>query len=290
MVILSPNICRSNTLKPAKKFDFQGHRGCRGLFPENSIDGFIEALRMGVTTLEMDVVISRDRHVICSHDPWFSHFISTDPQGLEFLEADEIKHLIFEKTLEEIAKYDCGLKFHASFPNQQKRRTQKPTLSAVIDAAEAFAKETGRTKPFYNIETKCTPEGDFRFHPEPGDFSELLLKVVFDRKIEKRAIIQSFDIRSLRYIRKNYPRIKLSLLIENEQSAEENLRKLGFVPAVYSPDYELVTLELVKFCRKMNMKLIPWTVNEESDMVRLIEMGVDGLISDYPNKFANLIA
>lgn len=277
-------------MKPSKKFDLQGHRGCRGLFPENSIDGFIEALRLGVTTLEMDVVISRDRQVICSHDPWFSHFISTDPQGLELLEADELKHLIFEKTLEDIQKYDCGLRYYASFPKQQKRRSQKPTLGAVIDAAEAFAKKTGRAKPFYNIETKCTPEGDFRFHPEPGDFSELLLEVVFDRKVEARTIIQSFDIRSLRYIRKNYPKIKLSLLIENELPAEENLRKLGFVPEIYSPDYALVNPELVALCRKMKMKLIPWTVNDESEMMRLKEMGVDGLISDYPDKFATLIA
>lgn len=277
-------------MKLPKKFDFQGHRGCRGLFPENSIDGFIEALRLGVTTLEMDVVISRDRQVICSHDPWFSHFISTDPEGLELLEEDELKHLIFEKTLEEILKYDCGLRYYAAFPKQQKRRSQKPTLGAVIDAAEAFAKKTGRPKPFYNIETKCTPEGDLRFHPEPGDFSELLLEVIFNRKVESRTLIQSFDIRSLRYIRRKYPKIKLSLLIENDRSAEENIQKLGFAPSTYSPDYELVTPELIKYCRKMKMKLIPWTVNDTADMKRLINMGVDGLISDYPDKFATLIA
>lgn len=276
-------------MRTTKKLDFQGHRGCRGIFPENSIEGFLEALKLGVKTLEMDVVISRDRHVICSHDPWFSHHISMDPAGIEIDETEEKKHLIFEKTLSEIQRYDCGLKYHAEFPQQQKRRSQKPALSEVIEAAEAFAKNTGRPKPFYNIETKCTPDGDIIFHPEPGDFSELLLEVIFKYKISRRTIIQSFDIRSLRYIRKEYPKIKLSLLVENQRSPEENIRKLGFVPEFYSPDYYLVNEDLINFCEKMKMKLIPWTVNEEDDMLRLIKMGVDGLISDYPNKFANFI-
>lgn len=256
--------------------------------PENTIDGFIEALRLGVKTLEMDVVISRDRHVICSHEPWFSHLTSTDSEGFEILEADERKHLIYEKTLEEIERYDCGLKHHAVFPQQLRRRSKKPSLAAVIAASEAYAKTTRRAKPFYNIETKCTPQGDSIFHPEPGDFSELLLGVIFKQKIAKRTIIQSFDIRSLRYIRKKYPKIKLSLLVENNAPAIENIRKLGFTPEIYSPEHRLVTPALVAFCRKMKIRLIPWTVNELDEMIRLVKMGVDGIITDYPNKFANL--
>ena len=269
-------------------FDTQGHRGCRGLFPENSVEGFLEALRLGVRTLEMDVVISRDRRVICSHDPWFSHHISTGPEGLEILEHDELKHLIYEKTLEEIAQYDCGLKYHASFPDQQKRRSKKPSLDEVIEAAESWARARRRPLPWYNIETKCTPDGDTVFHPEPGDFSELLLEVVFRHKIERRTIVQSFDIRSLRYIRKKYPRIRLSLLVENDISAHENIRKLGFIPEIYSPDYHLVTPQLVRFCRKINTRLVPWTINTLPEMNRMVKLGVDGIISDYPNLFANL--
>jgi glycerophosphoryl diester phosphodiesterase len=272
-----------------KDFDFQGHRGCRGLLPENSIEGFIKALDLGVTTLEMDVVITADNEVLLSHDPYFSHLICTGPNGLEITENNEKDHVIYRMTYAETKRYDCGSKKHPSFPEQVNIPLQKPLLLDVIQKSEQHARKTGRSLPYYNIETKSTPEGDGTLHPAPDEFASLLAKVIFETGIEERAIVQSFDIRTLQYLQRAYPTLKLALLIENLASPENNLEKLGFTPEIYSPYYKLVNKKLVEYCAKEQMKLLPWTVNEPSDMEDLIDLGVDGIISDYPDRFSTFI-
>lgn len=269
-----------------KDFDFQGHRGCRGLLPENSIPGFLHALDLGVTTLEMDVVITGDKQVILSHEPFFSHLICTDSSGKPIPEFSEMDHQIYQMTFEETQKYDCGLSDHPWFPYQKKMPTTKPLLSTVIEAAELHANSTGRALQYYNIETKITPQGDNILHPGPEEFSQLLLNVISEKGIQSRTIIQSFDIRTLQYIQKEYPDIKLAILVENQAGPKKNLEWLGFVPDIYSPEHSLVNKDLVEFCREQKMKLIPWTVNDTADMKALIELGVDGIISDYPDRFA----
>ena len=271
-----------------QSFDFQGHRGCRGLMPENTIAGFLEALDLGVTTLEMDVVITKDHKVICSHEPWFSHEISLDPTGSAFAEAEEKTHSIYKMTFAETQKYDVGLKPHPRFPDQKKFAATKPLLEDVILKSEKHALEQNRPLPYFNIETKCLPQTDGLLHPRPEVFSDLLLEVIFKTGVSERAIIQSFDVRTLQYIHKKYPQIKLALLIENDLTTAKNLEVLGFTPDIYSPDFILVNDNLIAFCRSENMKIIPWTVNKLSDMKYLISMGVDGLISDFPNKFLSL--
>jgi len=285
--------CNSNTEKKStelnlENLDTQGHRGCRGLLPENTIPGFLKALDLGVTTLEMDVVITKDSLVLVSHEPWFSHEIATDPTGRLIESDDEKDHKIFEMTYEQTQAYDVGSRKHERFPEQQKMELTKPLLSDVIKAAEAHAKETSRPLPYYNIETKSTPKGDNVFHPEPHVFSDLLAGVLKDENILDRAYVQSFDPRTLQYIHKNYPEVKLVLLVENINGAGANLSNLGFTPEVYSPNYKLVNEELVSFCKQKDMKLIPWTVNEKGEMEELISLGVDGLITDYPNRFNEL--
>lgn len=269
-------------------FDFQGHRGCRGLFPENTIAGFLKALDFGVTTLEMDVVITKDHKVICSHEPWFSHEISRDQNGYAFAEAEEQHHSIYKMTFAETQNYDVGLKPHPRFPDQENVPATKPMLENVIMKSDKYAVQQHRPLPFYNIETKCLPISDGVFHPSPRVFSDLLLDMIFKTGISNRVVIQSFDIRTLQYIRQNHPEIKLALLVENNLSPAENLKSLGFTPDIYSPDYILVSDNLVAFCRNKNMKIIPWTVNELKEMKELISMGVDGLISDFPNKYTRL--
>lgn len=282
------NIVLDSFLTDQKSIDFQGHRGCRGLMPENTIPGFLHALDLGVTTLELDVVITKDHRVICSHEPWYSHEIALDPMGNTIAEADEKNHKIYHLDYAETTNYDVGTKYHPRFPDQKKMPAYKPLLEAVIDSAEAHAKKTNRALPYYNIETKITPAGDGVFHPTPEVFSELILEILYDKGIAERSIIQSFDPRTLQYIRKNHPKIKLALLVENQNSIENNIGGLGFIPDIYSPDFTLVNEETIEFCRQKNMKIIPWTVNELSDMQKLVQLGVDGIISDYPDKFKDL--
>ncbi len=267
-----------------KKLDFQGHRGSRGLLPENTIPAFLKALDLGVTTLEMDVVITKDHKVILSHEPWFSHEIALDPEGNTISEEEERSHRIFDMEYSETQGYDVGSKPHPRFPDQEKMRVAKPLLSEVIAKAEEHAKNASRSLPFYNIETKSLPVGDSIFHPKPEEFVDLLVSVVKNAGVADRTIIQSFDVRTLQVAHQKYPELKLALLVENSESPEENLRVLGFTPDIYSPDFTLVNKELIAFARQKEMQVIPWTVNEREEMNELIEMGVDGLITDYPDR------
>ncbi len=270
-------------------FDKEGHRGCRGLMPENTIPAFKKAIDVGVTTLEMDVVITKDKQVILSHEPFFNHEITTKPDG-NYVEENEEKSLnIYQMTYEQTQQFDVGMKPHPRFPKQQKMAAHKPKLADVIDSAESYTKAKALPSVQYNIETKTKPETDDTYHPKPEEFVELLMAVIKEKKIEERVIIQSFDIRTLQYLHKNYPTIKTAYLFEppSLQSLSERLKQLGYTPAIYSPDYNTVTPDVIKECKDAGIKVIPWTVNDVEKMKELKQMGVDGIISDYPNLFEN---
>ncbi|HTL09907.1 MAG TPA: glycerophosphodiester phosphodiesterase family protein [Chitinophagaceae bacterium] len=268
-------------------FDTEAHRGGRGLYPENTIPAMLHALSLGVTTLEMDAVITSDAQVILSHEPFFNHAITTKPDGSFIEEKEEKQFNIYKMSYAETQQYDVGMKPNPRFPRQQKMKASKPLLSAVIDSAEAFALANHRVLPFYNIETKLQPLTDNVYHPAPAAFVGLLLKIINDKKITERVIIQSFDPRSLQVLHQQQPGIKTSLLIEgyDKRSLDEQLQQLGFVPTIYSPAYELVNPALVKACKDKKIKLVPWTVNDAAAIQRLKAMGVDGIISDYPDLF-----
>ena len=267
-------------------FDLQGHRGCRGLMPENTIPAFIKALELGVTTLEMDATISADNIVFISHEPFFNHEISTKPNGQVVLETEEKKLNMYRMNYEDIKRYDVGLKPHPRFREQQKLAAYKPTLQQVIDSVKAWSALHHRALPQFNIETKCSPDGDDLYHPKPEIFVELLMSVIAKSGIEKQTIIQSFDFRSLQYVHKKFPSIPTAALIEDYDKLpfEKQLEKLGFSPNIFSPAWQLVTAELVTKCHELGIKIIPWTVNELPVAANLKAMKVDGLITDYPDR------
>lgn len=269
------------------EFDKQGHRGCRGLMPENTIPAMLFALGTPATTLEMDVVITKDKKVVLSHEPFFSHEITTKPDGKYVTKAEEKGLNIYQLTYEEVKKYDVGMKLHPRFPKQQKLKAIKPLLADVIDSVNIDMMTRRRPFPYYNIETKCLPDGDGIYHPGPIEFVELLMAVIKEKNIEDHVIIQSFDFRTLQYMYLKYPHIKTAMLIEDDdkRSLDEQLKALGFTPTIYSPHFSLVTADLLKKCHDKNMKVIPWTVNEKSKIEELKSMGVDGVISDYPDLF-----
>lgn len=273
----------------SQNFDIQGHRGCRGLFPENSIEAMKRAIDLGVTTLEMDVVISKDKQVFLSHEPFLSHEICLDKNKNEITEANERSYNLYQMNYDEIKTCDCGSKIHPRFLDQQKLETYKPLLSEVIEFTEKYIEKNypGR-KIYYNIETKSDAKGDGIFHPEPKEFVDLLVSVLKNTTISDRVYIQSFDVRTLQYLHQKYPKYKTVLLVENEMSIEENLKTLGFKPNVYSPEFILLDEKKVKLLHKKGIKVIPWTVNKTEDMQKVISYGVDGLITDYPNRYFEL--
>ncbi len=266
-------------------FDWQGHRGCRGLMPENTIPAMLLALDLGVTTLEMDVVITKDKKVLLSHEPWFGSEISTRPDGSLITPQDEHSYLIYEMTYEETKAFDVGLKPHPRFPAQKKIRVSKPLLEDVLDTVQKEMIVRKRTYPFFNIETKTTATGDGLFHPAPGEFVELLMAVIQKKKMEDFLIVQSFDIRTLQYLHRHYPGIRTAILIEETDKTTPGamIKKLGFTPDIWSPHFSLIHAKLPAQCHSMGMKLIPWTINDAKKAAELKRLGVDGLITDFPD-------
>ncbi len=268
-------------------FDKQGHRGCRGLMPENTIPAMLKAIDLGVTTLEMDIVFTKDKVAILSHEPFFNHDITTAPGG-KYLEAkEERKSNIYQMSFQETQLYDVGLKPHPRFATQQKIKTTKPSLAALIDSVELYLSINNLPKVNYNIETKTNPATDNIFHPAPVEFVALLMQVIKSKEIERRVIIQSFDLRTLQTLHKDYPAIKTALLIEDydKRTLDEQLDNLGFNPTIYSPAYSLVNKALIDACHDKKIKVIPWTVNDTTTINGLKQLGVDGIITDYPNLF-----
>jgi glycerophosphoryl diester phosphodiesterase len=263
---------------------FEGHRGCRGLMPENTIPAMLKAVDLHVTTLEMDAVITKDKQVVVSHEPFFNHEITTKPDGTYVTEQQEKSLNIYRMTYEEVKRYDVGLKPHPRFPHQEKLKAVKPLLNELIDSVEDYCKMHRLPPVFYKIEIKSQPATDNIYHPEPKKFVDLLMKVILSRKIENRVIIQSFDIRTLQYVHEKYPAFRTALLIEDfdKRGLQVQLNELGFIPTIYSPDYSLVNEQLIKDCHSQNIKVIPWTVDDKETIQRLKQMGVDGIITDYP--------
>lgn len=266
-------------------FDWQGHRGARGLAPENSIPAFLLALEFPeITTLELDLAVSKDSVLVLSHEPWMSHAICLQPDGAAIEEAEEKKFALHQMTYETIKSFDCGSKGNSRFPEQKAMVVYKPALGEVVEAVEARCKALNRQPVRYNIEIKSSPELDGQFTPAPPEFARLVLEEVKRLNIHDRTCIQSFDIRALQAVRQLDPDITVAFLIENAKGLEENLADLGFIPQVYSPYYLVLSPNLVNLIHEKMMLVIPWTVNDSTTMQGLINMGVDGIITDYPDR------
>ena len=272
------------------KIDLQGHRGCRGLMPENTIAAMLHSIDLGVTTLEMDVVITKDKKVILSHETFMNPEIATPPNGQQFSSPKDKSYNIYQMTHEEVSKWDVGMKLHPKFPTQKKMPATKPLLSDVIAVVEEYVK-LHHLKPLnYNIETKCSPASDGISHPAPDEFVALLVDVITKGNVANRTTIQSFDKRSLQVLHQAFPAIKTSYLIDgsNKKTPEELIVELGFQPSFLSPAYAIINKQYIEACKKLKLKLIAWTVNEEKDIEKMAALGVDGIISDYPDRFSVL--
>ena len=268
------------------QIDVQGHRGCRGLYPENSLPAFQKALDLGVTTLELDLVISKDKKVVVSHDPFMNHEIALDIDGNEIPKAEEKSYKLYTMTYDSIKKYDCGSKYYARFPEQHKIKTYKPLLEEVIDLAEAQSNHAIR----YNIEIKSQPKWDEVFTPKVGEFVALALKIINAKGIANRVTLQSFDVRALEEIKRTAPKIETSLLVDWNESITGKLKRLSFKPEIVSPYFKLINKNKVKNLHDKGFKVIPWTVDKEKNINRMIDYKVDGIISDYPDRVMHLIA
>jgi glycerophosphoryl diester phosphodiesterase len=289
--VLLMSSCKNSQLisqqKPVElpRFDTQGHRGSRGLMPENTIPAMHQALKLGVTTLEMDCHITGDKQVVVTHDPHINHLYARTPEGKDFSKAESARYTIYQMDYADVRRFDIGSKFYSLYPRQQKIKSYIPLLSELIDSVQTYIQVNKRPQVFYNIETKSRAGGDNKLHPDPETFVNMLMAVIEEKKITPYVTIQSFDARTLQVLHKNYPHVRTAYLVQDKKTLDEYLQQLGFTPVILSPNFKLVTAELVQQCHARRIKVIPWTANTAEEIAHLKSLGVDGIISDYPDLF-----
>jgi glycerophosphoryl diester phosphodiesterase len=272
-----------------RALDLQGHRGMRAHWPENSILGMVEAVIAGVTTLEMDVVIASDGQPILSHEPWLNAEICRTPAGQPIAHGDHSWNL-YEMSMEDLAKCDCGGQGHPRFPLQRPVATPKPTLSALLETLEARATSDPRFAAVrFNIELKHRPEGDGLFHPDAETFATSVISVIDRHGIAARTTLQSFSASALEAVHDARPDLSTAWLVEEEGSTASWLDFLTFTPSILSPAHHLLTQQDIEDAHERGLRVIPWTVNDASDAEALIRMGVDGIITDDPHLLTPVI-
>lgn len=286
MPILHKNLLSSCIIAQKKPdvFDWQGHRGARGLMPENTIPAFLKALDLGVQTLELDLAVSADNQLILSHEPWLNHDICLKADG-SAVKKEEAESLNLHKmTAEDIKKCDCGSRGNPRFSGQIKMFAYKPTLSEMVGAVKKYCEEKKRPLPYFNMEIKSQPEWDEKYTPSVSTFAQLVVDDIKRLQIKEYTCIQSFDPRALEAVKKIDTSVTTAFLVENLKGLKYNLGLLTFKPEIYSPYYKLVYKKTVLSCHKAGMRIIPWTINDPKDMRRMMQLGVDGIITDYPDR------
>ncbi|MDB5805228.1 MAG: glycerophosphodiester phosphodiesterase [Betaproteobacteria bacterium] len=277
-------------------FDLQGHRGARGLAPENTLTAFNRALDIGVTTLELDIGITRDREVVIHHDERLNPAITRDAAGAWIASPGP---RIRDLSLKELAAYNVGAlkpgtSYAAQFPEQAARETERiPRLADLFE----LVRRRGDVNVRFNIETKLTPD-----HPEdtvsPATMVDELLKVIVQYGLETRVTIQSFDWRTLQIVQARRPAMPTACLtarLPNFNTVapawNAGLALEGGVPqlakrarcAAWSPNHQDVSAGAIAEAHAQGLQVIPWTVNRAEDIERMIALGVDGLITDRPD-------
>jgi glycerophosphoryl diester phosphodiesterase len=261
-------------------FTIQGHRGARGYLPENTLQSCCRAIELGVDGLEIDVCVSGDKQIIVSHEPFMSRLICSFSDGKP---VDTEGGLFLKNmTVSEIQQFDCGSRGNVRFPTQVSLKCFKPTLYELIIGVQKFCEAKRIPMPFWNIEVKSHRKWYGRLVPTPQIFLGLL-KHPLSILPENRFYISSFDPFFLRETRRQLPKIPLAFLTEHQETFTESRRRLGFLPAIYSPFYKNITQSMVKQAHAKGVKLMTWTVNDEAEIHRLRRFRVDGIITDFPD-------
>lgn len=275
--------CKSNSPQQKKLIQVQAHRGDRGYFPENTLPAFYSAIDKGADVIELDLIISKDKKVVVSHDTFMHSAYISWPDGNPVTKEEEKRSNLYQMTYDSIRSFDAGFRTNPSFPDQKSVKSYKPLLSEMIDSIENYIVKNNKQRIRYNIEIK-SGAGDYRIkQPEPEEFTDLVLKIIQEKKIEKHCNVQSFDPQILNALHKKAPKIVIAILT-GDKGLDKNLAKLNFKPQIYAPHYGLVNQVLLDSVKNRNMKIIPWTVNENKDIERMISLKVDGIITDYPER------
>ncbi len=295
----------------AQGFDLQGHRGARGLMPENTLPAFARALSIGVSTLELDLAVTRDRQVVVMHNPRFEPEIARDTKGAWLRQSSPSIHSM---TLAEVKSFDVGRlnpasKYAEQFPQQQAiDGTRVPTLGEVFELANKAANRAVR----FNIEVKINPQYPNMTFP-PDEFVRAVIDVIRNYEMEQRVVVQSFDWRALQVVQDIAPQVATSYLTVDQDwlsnlqtgmpgkspwlnnydvddfdgSAAQAIKAAG--GRIWSSYHREVSAKAIKLAQDQGLSVNVWTVNESARMRELIEMGVDGIITDYPDRLRRVL-
>ncbi|MBV7270416.1 glycerophosphodiester phosphodiesterase [Winogradskyella sp. WHY3] len=268
-----------------KQIDIQGHRGCRGLLPENTLPAFEKAIDLGVNTLELDIAITKNNKVVVSHEPFMSRAICFNAEGNEIPDSMDMYYNLYKMTHREIKQFDCGSKFHPSYPDQKKLKTYKPLLSEVFELVKAK-----RSDVHFNVEIKSKVEYYGIYTPYPENYVKIVLDEIKDYGMFNRINLQSFDLAILEEVKKQAPKMKVALLVDEDEIIKTKLEKLSYKPEIISPYYKLLTQNEVREFQSRSFQVIPWTINSEDNMKQMIHWEVDGIITDYPDRLIKILS
>ena len=282
--------CNQYENKPLSgDIDLQGHRGARGLAPENTLPAFDKAIQFKMTTLELDTVLTRDNRLIITHDRRINAKICR-PVGGRKARNKTVREL----TVAQLKQFDCGTLKNARFPKQQPvPGTRLSTLDELFAHVRSLESKNPRLANLkYNIESKF----EYNTETSPQELTataRAMIRAIKSAGLQKRVTVQSFKLEYLSVIRKLAPEIRISALFvprnwraKRQPDADgdailEKTKKLG--AEIVSPHYSFVSPRFVHRAHRMGIAVIPWTVNDADTIRRMLETGVDGVISDYPD-------
>ena len=259
----------SDTIKP--EIEVIAHRGGAGLYPENTIAAMLNAVNIGICDLEFDMHVTRDSVVVVSHDPYLKGYGEQYP--------------LYANTYAELAKLTIGDKADKRFPGRKDVACHIPTVTALIDSVEAYCHRHNLPPVNYTIEIKSSSKKDGTLSPDYKTFADLCVRALASRSLGSRLLLQSFDVRTLKYVHERWPNIRLLYLVDKSVgSYDEAMGRLGFTPYAISPDFPMINADFVKKAHADGMRVIPYTVDREKDAVKMKEAGVDAIITNYPDR------
>lgn len=263
--------------------DVQGHRGARSVLPENSLPAFDYALEVGVTTLEMDTVITKDNQVVVYHDLTINPVICRAANGKKPAKDIYVRSL----TLEQVKSYDCGSVVNPRFPKQKTiKGTQIPTLDEVFELVKN-SKHPAAKNVLFNIEMKSDPRIP-KAQPSPAEFAKLVSDIIIKHKMQKRVNLQSFDHRTLIEAHKIAPQIARAALFESRPN-DPVKATLEAKSSIFSPYHKWLTEDDVQKLQENGIKVIPWTANTKKEWENLLVLQVDGIVTDDPKALIEYI-